>query len=88
MALHRQSNMEFPVARDPNVKWKTGILNETEEMKDADYPSIRLFHVEHQLAPEGEKEDCIGRWLVCTPEIPYSTVRCKAILHLLIYYVL
>ena len=28
-----QSNMEFPVARDPNVKWKTGILNETEEMK-------------------------------------------------------
>ncbi|UYU39400.1 glycoside hydrolase family 88 protein [Bacteroides salyersiae] len=63
-----QSNMEFPVARDPNVKWKTGILNETEEMKDADYPSIRLFHVEHQLAPEGEKEDCIGRWLVCTPE--------------------
>ncbi len=63
-----QSNMEFPVARDPNVKWKTGILNETEEMRDADYPSIRLFHVEHQLAPEGEKEDCIGRWLVCTPE--------------------
>lgn len=63
-----QSNMEFPVARDPNVKWKTGILNETEEMKDTDYPSIRLFHVEHQLAPEGEKEDCIGRWLVCTPE--------------------
>lgn len=63
-----QSNMEFPVARDPNVKWKTGILNEAEEMEDADYPSIRLFHVEHQLAPEGEKEDCIGRWLACTPE--------------------
>lgn len=63
-----QSNMEFPVARDPKVKWKTGMLNETEEMKDADYPSIRLFHVEHQLAHEGEKDDCTGRWLVCNPE--------------------
>ena len=63
-----QSNMEFPVARDPKVKWKTGMINEAEEMKDADYPSIRLFHVEHQLAPEDEKEDCVGQWVICNPE--------------------
>lgn len=63
-----QSNMEFPVARDPGVKWKTGMLNEDEEMKDADFPEIRLFHVEHQLAPEGEKEDCNGQWMVCNRE--------------------
>ena len=60
--------MEFPVARNPQVKWKTGMLNEAEEMKDADFPEIRLFHVEHQLAPDGEKEDCVGKWVVCNPE--------------------
>ena len=63
-----QSNMEFPVARDPKVKWKTGILNEEDEMKDAGYSEIRLFHVEHQLAHDVEKEDCKGQWMVCSPE--------------------
>lgn len=63
-----QSNMEFPVARDPNVKWKTGMLDEAGEMKDAAYREIRLFHVEHQLAPQGEMADCVGRWEVCSPE--------------------
>lgn len=29
-----QSNMEFPVAHDPKVKWKTGMLGEAEVMKD------------------------------------------------------
>lgn len=67
-----QSNMEFPVSRHPDVKWKTGMLNETEEMKDADYPEIRLFHVEHQLAPGGEVDDCEGRWLVCNPKNLYD----------------
>ena len=63
-----QSNMEFPVAHDPKVKWKTGMSDEMEEMKDADYPEIRLFHVEHQLAHEKEQDDCIGKWVVCSPE--------------------
>ena len=67
-----QSNMEFPVSRHPDVKWKTGMLNETEEMKDADYPEIRLFHVEHQLAPGGEVDDCEGQWLVCNPKNLYD----------------
>lgn len=63
-----QSNMEFPVAKNPAVKWKKGMINEAEEMKDADYPEIRLFHVDHQLSREQEAEDCQGEWLVCTPE--------------------
>lgn len=63
-----QSNMEFPVAKNPAVKWKKGMINEAEEMKDADYPEIRLFHVDHQLSRGQEAEDCQGEWLVCTPE--------------------
>ena len=60
--------MEFPVAHNPKEKWKTGIINEEQEMKDATFNEIRLFHVAHQLAPEGEKEDCEGEWVVCNPE--------------------
>lgn len=63
-----QSNMEFPVARDPKTKWKTGMIGEDEVMKDAGYPGIRLFHVEHQLAPDGEMDDCKGSWMICSPE--------------------
>lgn len=63
-----QSNMEFPVCKDPAVKWKTGMSTEAEEMKDADYPELRLFHVEHQLAHDGEMDDCQGQWMVCNPK--------------------
>ncbi|WP_294632377.1 glycoside hydrolase family 88 protein [uncultured Bacteroides sp.] len=63
-----QSNMEFSVSRHPTTKWKTGMLNEAEEMKDADFSEMRLFHVEHQLAPDGEMDDCKGEWMVCRPE--------------------
>ena len=38
------------------------MLNEAEEMKDADFPEIRLFHVEHQLAPDDRKRRL--RWKV------------------------
>lgn len=63
-----QSNMEYPVCKHPDKKWMTGMITEAEEMKDADYPELRLFRVEHQLAPDGEMDDCQGRWLVCTPK--------------------
>ena len=63
-----QSNMEFPVAHNPKEKWKTGIIHEEKEMQDATFNEIRLFHVEHQLAPDGEKEDCQGEWRICNPE--------------------
>lgn len=48
------------------------MITEAEEMKDADYPELRLFRVEHQLAPDGEMDDCQGRWLVCTPKNLYD----------------
>ncbi|MDE7078178.1 MAG: glycoside hydrolase family 88 protein, partial [Alistipes sp.] len=63
-----QSNMEFPVARHPKDKWKTGMVDCDEQMKDASFDNLRLFHVEHQLAPDGELDDCTGRWVVCTPD--------------------
>ena len=63
-----QSNMEFSVSRHSTTKWKTGMLNEAEEMRDAGFPEVRLFHVEHQLAPDGEMDDCKGEWMVCNPE--------------------
>ena len=61
-----QSNMNFPIAK--TTGWRTGILNEAETMKDADYPDIRLFQVTLALSPEKELNDCEGKWLVCTPD--------------------
>lgn len=61
-----QSNMEFPVAHNPQIKWHTGMIGEEKELSDADYPEIRLFHIEHQLAPKVEQDDCKGRWMICS----------------------
>lgn len=38
-----------------------------EELQNADYPEIRFFRVEHQLAPDAPADDCSGVWEVCTP---------------------
>jgi len=67
-----QSNMEYPVARHADKKWMTGMLNGEKEMGDADYPDIRLFRVEHQLANDAEADDCKGEWLVCNPKNLYD----------------
>lgn len=61
-----QSNMDFQVSKAKG--WRTGILNEEEEMKDADYPEIRLFHVAQKLSPEQELDDCEGQWMICNRE--------------------
>jgi sialate O-acetylesterase/unsaturated rhamnogalacturonyl hydrolase len=61
-----QSNMDFPVAKATG--WRTGIVNEEEEMKDADYPEIRLFHVTQRLSPEAELDYCEGHWDICNKE--------------------
>lgn len=61
-----QSNMDFPVAKTSG--WRNGILNEEEEMKDANYPEIRLFHITQKLSPEEELDDCEGCWMVCNQE--------------------
>ena len=61
-----QSNMDFPVAKFKG--WRTGVLNEEDEMRDANYPEIRLFHVAQKLSPEKELDDCEGQWIICNPE--------------------
>jgi unsaturated rhamnogalacturonyl hydrolase len=57
-----QSNMDFPIAR---VKgWRTGIVNQVEVLADADYPQLRLFHVQQVLSPAFEQDDCGGEWVL------------------------
>ena len=63
-----QSNMEFPICRQGDGSWATGMLGEEAELADSDYPEIRLFQVAHQLAPDGEKDDVEGKWVVCNAE--------------------
>lgn len=67
-----QSNMEYPVCKHPDMKWMTGMTTEAEELKDAAYPELRLFRVEHQLAHDSEMDDCKGQWLVCSAENIYD----------------
>ena len=61
-----QSNMHFPVAPIENSGWATGVLNYEKEIKDADYPQIRMFTVERKVADEPQK-DVVGNWVVCSP---------------------
>jgi len=53
-----QSNMQWPVENTNNAE---------AEIATADYPEIRLFYVERQVA-EKPQDDCNGSWMVCTPE--------------------
>ena len=62
-----QSNMEFPVMRHAETGWQWGMLNEKEELQDADYPEIRLYLESQQLSQFEEKFDCPGRWMKCHP---------------------
>ncbi|EEI92589.1 hypothetical protein HMPREF0765_1816 [Sphingobacterium spiritivorum ATCC 33300] len=61
-----QSNMDFPVAK--STGWRTGILDEEQHMKEADFPEIRLFHVRQTLSPKVPLEDCEGEWMICNPD--------------------
>ncbi|MCC6697876.1 MAG: sialate O-acetylesterase [Candidatus Hydrogenedentes bacterium] len=53
-----QSNMEWPVSR---------ALNPEEEIKNANYPNMRLFTVKKKVSGE-PLDGCEGSWSVCTPE--------------------
>lgn len=53
-----QSNMEFPLATCNNA---------AQEIAEANYPQIRLFHVERASSPI-YKERCGGRWHSCSPQ--------------------
>jgi len=59
-----QSNMEMPLAGWPP---RDTIKNSAKEIKNANYPKIRLFTVSKNVSVE-PKEDCEGSWAECTPE--------------------
>ncbi|MFH6957051.1 sialate O-acetylesterase [Flavobacterium aquidurense] len=61
-----QSNMFFPVGREDKT-WKTGVKNYEKEVKNASFPSIRLFTVALH-ASQTPLEDVTGSWKICTPE--------------------
>jgi sialate O-acetylesterase len=59
-----QSNMEMPLMGWPP---KDTIKNSAEEIKNADYPKIRVFTLSKAISVE-PVEDCKGSWHECTPE--------------------
>jgi sialate O-acetylesterase len=61
-----QSNMFFPVGKQEGT-WKTGVKNYEEEIKNADFPLIRLFTVA-TVASEKPLDDVKGNWKECSPE--------------------
>lgn len=63
-----QSNMEFPVARNTKTKWHTGMIDEEEQLQNADFPEMRLFRIEKTASPNKALDDCQGQWLVCNVE--------------------
>jgi sialate O-acetylesterase len=60
-----QSNMEWPL-----IETKRG----PEEVKNANYPGIRLFKVENNAAIEPVNDTAPAKWRVCSPETvaPFS----------------
>lgn len=61
-----QSNMFFPVGKQEGT-WKTGVKNYDEEIKNANFPLIRLFTVA-TVASEKPLDDVKGNWQECTSE--------------------
>ncbi|HET7114857.1 MAG TPA: sialate O-acetylesterase [Hanamia sp.] len=58
-----QSNMEF------SADWH--VNNYKEEIKNANHPEIRFFHIQRISAPYPQQE-VRGKWEVCTPETMHS----------------
>ncbi len=56
-----------------NMEWSADskIINTDEEVKNSNYPNIRLFHVK-KLGSESAQENCFADWEVCTPETMHS----------------
>ena len=61
-----QSNMYFPVGKEDKT-WKTGVVNYEEEIKNANFPNIRLFTVLTKASPK-PLDDVTGSWAECSPE--------------------
>lgn len=58
-----QSNMEF------SADWH--LNNYQQEIKNANHPEIRFFHIQRLTAPYPQQE-VRGKWQVCTPETMHS----------------
>ena len=60
-----QSNMDFTVARED--RYWCGVYNEAEEVKQANYPLIRVFDTDFspRITPQTE---IIGKWEVVSPQ--------------------
>lgn len=61
-----QSNMEMPVAPAPGG-WSLGVLNYQDEIARADYPTLRMFTVQHAVAGEPQT-DVQGNWVAAQGE--------------------
>jgi sialate O-acetylesterase len=64
-----QSNMELPMQGWPGAH----VLNSDQEIKHANYPNIRLFTVNRDIALSPQKS-CQGNWSACNPQsvAPFS----------------
>ncbi|MGS2741272.1 sialate O-acetylesterase [Sinomicrobium sp. M5D2P17] len=65
-----QSNMHMPVGKYEKT-WKTGVLNYQKEVKEANYPLIRLFTVALKTS-DSLRTDVEGKWQACSPESIYD----------------
>ncbi|WP_281336206.1 sialate O-acetylesterase [Flavobacterium eburneipallidum] len=61
-----QSNMFFPVGKQEGT-WKTGVKNYEEEVKNANFPNIRIFTVLTKSSPK-PLDDVTGNWQECSPK--------------------
>ncbi len=59
-----QSNMEMPLMGWPP---RDTIMHSAQEIKNADFPNMRLFTVQKAISTE-EEYNCKGTWVECTPE--------------------
>ncbi|MFV8271229.1 sialate O-acetylesterase [Flavobacterium sp. GT2N3] len=60
-----QSNMYFPVGKEEKT-WKTGVKDYEEEIKNANFPNIRIFTVLTKAAQKS-LDDVKGSWAACSP---------------------
>lgn len=60
-----QSNMEFPMNK---TAWSNGVQNYQQEIADANYAKLRLFHVEKTAANYPMPDVAAKTWTACTPQ--------------------
>lgn len=63
-----QSNMHLMVGKFGGDRdWRTGVTNYEDEIKNADYPKIRMITVDRKTS-ETPLNDVVGQWEVCSEE--------------------